>query len=345
MAAFKTLRIQNFQCHSKLQIDLDPHVTTIIGSSDAGKSAIIRALKWLCTNRPGGEAFIRDGESTASVGLIVDDHKIIRKRGRSKNLYRVDSQTFKAFGSEVPVPVADLLNLSSLNFQDQHDAPFWFGETPGQVSRELNRIVDLGTIDRAMTNIASKLRSEQATASVIGERLEQATAEEKRLAWVEKVDESLSRVEDLEKQHRSVVSRKALVARLLEESVTHASLRDRAAGVLRVVSVAVQQGSRAIHLRNRIKSLGNWMELVLHQQSILERGAPDITRLRGAAQSYVTIHQEVSDLSTFLEELEDFETKASEKSREYSRAEKQLTKEVGETCPICKRPMPMPNQK
>lgn len=35
--------LRNFQNHRRLRIDLDPRVTTVVGPSDAGKSAVVRA--------------------------------------------------------------------------------------------------------------------------------------------------------------------------------------------------------------------------------------------------------------------------------------------------------------
>ena len=46
----KRLRIKNFQKHGKVDISFDPHVTCIVGDSDAGKSSLLRALHWFLTN-------------------------------------------------------------------------------------------------------------------------------------------------------------------------------------------------------------------------------------------------------------------------------------------------------
>ena len=153
------LTIENFQAHSKLDLKLDPAVTTIVGPSDAGKSAVIRALIWLATNRPLGDSFIRDGETRARVSLLVDSRWIVRTRGKSENTYSIDGEELKAFGNEVPSEVSQLLNLSPINLQHQHDSPFWFSETAGEVSRQLNQIVDLSIIDRTLANLDKAARA------------------------------------------------------------------------------------------------------------------------------------------------------------------------------------------
>jgi len=55
----KYLQIQNFQSHKDSLLEFDPGVNVIVGSSDSGKTAVIRALRWLVWNRPSGDAFRR----------------------------------------------------------------------------------------------------------------------------------------------------------------------------------------------------------------------------------------------------------------------------------------------
>lgn len=55
------LRIQNFQAHKDTTIEFD-RITTIVGPSDIGKSAVLRALKWVAKNEPNGTSFVRDGD-------------------------------------------------------------------------------------------------------------------------------------------------------------------------------------------------------------------------------------------------------------------------------------------
>ena len=48
----KSIHLRNFQRHKKLDIDLSEGVNVIVGPSDIGKTAILRALYWLRFNRP-----------------------------------------------------------------------------------------------------------------------------------------------------------------------------------------------------------------------------------------------------------------------------------------------------
>ena len=68
------LRIRNFQSLEDIDLELG-QFTVIIGESDTGKSAIIRALKYALINKVG-TGFIRHGEKQAAVELTFEDLKV-----------------------------------------------------------------------------------------------------------------------------------------------------------------------------------------------------------------------------------------------------------------------------
>ena len=169
--------IRNFQRHRRLVLRF-AHVTTLVGPTDAGKSAVLRALRWASLNDTIGTDFVRDGARRASVSLIVRERKrkwiVRRTKGSGTNLYQINGVNYKAFGSQPPDDVRALLRLDTLNFQDQHDGPFWLGETAGEVSRRLNAVVDLSVMDEALARAAAGVRS-------ANERLDVVTAQWKEL--------------------------------------------------------------------------------------------------------------------------------------------------------------------
>jgi len=193
------IQLRNFQCHEDLRIVFDPQVTTIVGPSDVGKSAVLRALRWVAENRPSGDAFVRDGESTCSVSLWLNDRKVTRRKGKGTNEILLDKQVFKAFGADVPEPIADLLNTGDVNFQAQHDSPFWFSLTAGQVSRELNSVINLDMIDKTLSGVASSLRKARAVEDVCQDRLDETQKQIEELDWVPMMVEEYGILEDLEK--------------------------------------------------------------------------------------------------------------------------------------------------
>jgi len=195
----KSLLIQNFQKHEKLKIEFDPKITVISGPSDVGKSSILRALKWICLNHPQGDAFIRNGSKGTTVQLFVDDNKIGRKRSKSLNAYYLNNEEYKAFGQDVPDTISSFLKMDEINFQGQQDAPFWFSLSAGEVSRQLNSVIDLGIIDDALSAIGKKVRHFQSTTQISKERLRTAKDQKEESEWVVQADIDYCSIENLEK--------------------------------------------------------------------------------------------------------------------------------------------------
>jgi exonuclease SbcC len=201
------LTLSNFQAHKKLQIEFDPGVTSIVGSTDVGKSAVIRALSWLMRNTPNGLEFIRRGAKKAVAALTVDGKTIKRVRGASRNLYKLDGKVFKAFGAAVPDKISQLLQIGDLNFQAQHDAPFWFSDSSGAVSRKLNEIVSLGVIDAALSFFLAAVRKSKAEVEICGERIARARERKAELSFapefaadVERLEERQTKLEQIKEQ-------------------------------------------------------------------------------------------------------------------------------------------------
>jgi DNA repair exonuclease SbcCD ATPase subunit len=206
------LRLTNFQCHELLDIQLDPGITTIVGPSDVGKSAVIRALRLLALNKPRGDGYVRFGFKGCEVRAKVDGKTVRRERG-GENLYSVDKQVYWAFSNEVPKAVQSVLNLSDANFSGQHDPPFWFSLSPPELARQLNRIVDLDVIDRMTSHLASTMRSLKARQEVVVSRLSEATQAKRKLFWAVLADRGLAR---LEQEETKTVELRGRIGRLDE---------------------------------------------------------------------------------------------------------------------------------
>jgi exonuclease SbcC len=159
----KRVIIQNFQSHRDTTIDFSDKDTVIVGSSDSGKSAILRAIEWVRTNRPLGTSFIRNGaNSPCRVELIVDrdgeEVSIVHEKTTKRNSYYVNGQEFTAVGSDVPREVVELLGIADINVQHQLDQHFLVLDSPGRVASYINSITKLEDASEVQARIVSELR-------------------------------------------------------------------------------------------------------------------------------------------------------------------------------------------
>jgi len=293
-----SIRIRDFQKHRKKTIKFDSDVTTIVGSSGTGKTAILRALKWVLTNHPRGDAFIHHDASKASVSLRIDDHRISRRRGKG-NTYHLDGSKFQAFGNNTPDEIARIINVSDLNFQGQHDASgFWFSMSPGEVSRQLNSIVDLSIMDSTLANLASMLRATSAEEKVIQSRLDAGQQARDALKETKRMDEELKVVERLEQRHEWAAVCAGRLSDLIEQALSVQAIKDRAA----------QRLSRGQKLIKTLEKLGL-----------------SLSKVKG--------HRE--QLSSVVHQIQAERTRKKTARQQARELEEELHQLIGDTCPLC----------
>lgn len=280
----KKLTLRNFQAHKHLELELDPEATTIIGASDVGKSAIIRALYWLTFNRPSGESFKRHTSKFTSVALTVDSCEIKRKRGKS-NHYYLGGSPLSAFGAGVPDEVSKVLRMSAINFQQQHDGPFWFTENPGQVAKNLNSIVDLSVIDSVTASIASKIKRGAGAVEACQERITEARGLVSKLKWVPECNVQLLELETKEKKITQANEYTRELRFLLESATKHRATVKTAAEVKERGSKLVEMGDRVLVLAKRGQKLEEHLGKIKTIQMEIESCRIEIEDLKETIQT------------------------------------------------------------
>lgn len=164
------LQITNFQSHRDTTLRFGNGVNVILGVSQHGKTAILRALRLLTDNRPMGASYYSDfapDKGITDVTLILDDGtevgitKEIKRNGTEKSVvesaYSVNNLEFAGNRDQVPDQVKAALNMTSLNVQRQFDAPFLIASTPGEIARTINRITKLEDVDGWVADLTSEI--------------------------------------------------------------------------------------------------------------------------------------------------------------------------------------------
>ena len=146
------LHIKNFQSHKDSLLEFDKGVNVIVGLSDAGKSAIVRAIRWKLRNRPSGNAFQSYWGGKTSVEITTGNNTIIRAKDKQEE-YIINDKVLTAFGRNVPEEVSQILNIDEINFEHQKDSFYLLNQSPGEVATHFNKVSNLYKIDTSIKNI------------------------------------------------------------------------------------------------------------------------------------------------------------------------------------------------
>ena len=195
-----SITLTNFQIHKDLFLDLDPGVNVIVGSSDSGKSSIIRAFRLVSENRPAGIKFITKNQKECQVIIKKGSDIITRIRSVKDNVYKLNDQEYAGFNSDVPEEITKALNFGEINTQYQMDSAFLLSDSAGEISRYLNKVANLSVMDTSLKNLAStkrKISQDIRYAETEVEELEKQIKDFPDLGIIERL---ISNAEKLQKQ-------------------------------------------------------------------------------------------------------------------------------------------------
>lgn len=154
-----SLKIKNFESHQDSYFQFHPGVNVIIGKTDAGKSSIIRALKWLIEYRPTGNNFQSywGGDTEVEIETNNGDFKLIKSSNQA--IYQEGENVYKAFGVKVPEEITKKMNIGSINLQRQMESHFLLSSSAGEVASHFNEIANLEMIDQVNAKVKSDLNT------------------------------------------------------------------------------------------------------------------------------------------------------------------------------------------
>lgn len=332
-----SLTLENFQCHKHLEVDLRSRLVSITGPSDVGKSAILRALRWVCLNEAPDD-LIRQGAKQSTVTLVLSTGDVIQRIKGTSNFYKLNDKQFSAVGrGEPPQDITNLLQLTEFNFQAQHDSPFWFSETAGEVSRQLNAVIDLSVIDSSLSFIASKVRSSQERVNVAQERLDEVQKEweeiEPQRKRVEQFSEIIEQHETLDAQKKTCRALGILCESIRENRTRYSVAAERAEDG----SATLVAGRVYFRICNRRDVLEDLLSEAEQLQGQLV-SVPSFAGVESAHESWKDTVRVVNNLESLLSAVITAMHNTNFKRAQLEVIEQRYHQQTkGKECPLCQR--------
>jgi exonuclease SbcC len=181
----KKIKISNFQSHKNTEINFSDRLNCVIGSTHVGKSALVRALRWVIYNDQFKD-FITWGEDLCSVSVYFDSGSIVtREREKDTNRYILEKdgkrEIFESFGLDIPPNIKKELNTAeillsenlsfNLNVRSQHDPLFLLTDPGTTRAKALNSLIGVHIIDEALKDLAADGKREKILSTEIKERI------------------------------------------------------------------------------------------------------------------------------------------------------------------------------
>ena len=189
--------------YDKTVLNFSDRVNTIIGDTGSGKSSIVRAFQAVFENDKSTPKFksklCKKGESF-KITAKVDGHIIVRERSENKNIYELDGNIMPAgFGQGVPEKIKKILRLEDINKKFQFKDNFLISDSPSDIARYFNRLVNLEVIDRSFSNINKKKLKNNQDKDRLEKALEENNEKLEKYKSLPEIEKKLIEIENLSK--------------------------------------------------------------------------------------------------------------------------------------------------
>jgi len=345
----KEIVLKNFQSHKKTKLKLHPGVNVIIGKTDSGKTAIMRALKWVITNRPKGEAFRSDWGGTTSVSILTDDHLVKRIKTDKVNQYKLrdndeEKLEFNAIGLGVPDEISDVLNMNEINLQSQFDQPFLLNDTPGSVALHFNKIAHLERIDTSTGAIKKWISKINQSITADKDSLIEAKEGLESYDYLEKFEIDIEVLESLEKIKLQTINSKAKLSVIIKETKEiQTEIKDNALilsaerPVNKILAFYTEKESvytQKVKLSNLLRDITECKEELKEEEDTMEMGE-DVSALLLLYKKKKELNEKYMDLNILLNRIKLTKSMIIASNSTIKEKEKEFKKEMPSTCPLC----------
>lgn len=315
------IEVRNFQSIEKAQFKIDGF-TVVVGRSNIGKSALVRAVKAALTGAPVS-SFVRHSRGClrrtkkaksckcfASVHIKADGIDLLWEKGDAINRYTYNGQVYdKAergtpdflYPAFSPIKVGDRQDI--LQVADQFVPVFLLDQTGGTIADTLSDVAKLDRINVAM-RLAERDRKEAVSTRRVRER--DVVALQGKLQAYDGLDTALGQVQALERKQAAVERQeRALVT--LERFLEAGSALGQTIKALEAATEA-----EVPHFAPIVEHQDRLQQCALFDTQLTEREA-DVASLDGvdalAALDLTAVRQEVTSfqrLDGWLAQLVDF---------------------------------------
>lgn len=210
------VKLKNFQDHADTTIDFTNGINLIVGSSDAGKSAILRAINLVFHNNYKRDSYIRHGEKECSVSVKFSDGvEVTRIKGEDVNSYLLTDaegniHSFPKVGTGIPDEIKKNLGNPPLDdkkrpisYADQMSSLFLVDLSSSDLPRTLSELTGIQHLQTSAELLSKTARSYDRSIKDKKEKIEKLETELDNYSYV---DKDLERIEDIVEKLKDVNS-------------------------------------------------------------------------------------------------------------------------------------------
>jgi exonuclease SbcC len=292
------IRLENFQDHEDSTMDFVSGINLIVGSSDAGKSAILRAINFVFHNNLKGDSFIRHGSSECRVTIKFSDGvEVTRIKGGDVNSYTLtdlegDKHTFAKIGTSVPDEIKKHLGQPPLDdkkrpisYADQMSNLFLVDLSSTDLPRTLSELTGIQNLQTAAETLSKNARSFD---RIIKDKTDKITKLENDLEEYSYVAKDLEAIEEIEAQLTKINSKIEKTNKARQFIITNNKIAQEA----KSIKIKIEKDKKLSELQSRFNIVQETNDKLKLSKRILKD-------YKTVADSFNKLKKEIKNLQVF----------------------------------------------
>lgn len=262
------VRVQNFQSIEDATVVVDG-LTVVTGPNNSGKSALMRAIRGVFTNAPGGP-LVRHGCAHLTVTLTFDDSTEIvwekgwekpGRKGKTVNRYTINGMQIAGVGRGVP-PEVEALGVREISaasdriwpqIAQQFDGTLFLVNRPGSAVAEA--LSDVERVGKLASALKASEKDRRAVNSELKVRRKDLLAHEERVQHYKGFEEVESLGDSLHLSANHLRSQKTEIMEVEGLEVQHRNTSTEAARYASFDSIVLPDPSRVQKLARGIEKV------------------------------------------------------------------------------------------
>jgi DNA repair exonuclease SbcCD ATPase subunit len=333
------IHLINFESHKDTLIEFEKGINVLFGISDVGKSSIIRAFKWVLTNRPAADSVRRIGSKKTEVRIDTINGNVTRIKSDDENKYIVNDITILGFGRKVPEEVFRILNVSSTNLQLQFSPHYLLSDKPSAVTKTLNRISNMdhaleiiGYLNKRKNSTSRDLKTKKKEEARLKEEIDNSVWVRAQLREINgMMDDHYKYIRLVNQCKKTEMWIKSLkeAKRKLSEYEPHRALIVDIRKIEKDLEELKNLNKKVNQVYGNLMILKNSKEELVSRYKIRSR----VTVLRKLEEKWDKQNTKVLELKAWLDELREIKQKLNNQKIAIDRFKEELNKY--EMCPLC----------
>lgn len=268
-------------------------------------------------------------------------------RNEKSGYYILNGDMYKGFGTAIPQPIIEFLNLGEINFMRQLDPLFLLSKSGGELAQYLNKLINLDIIDSSLTNIKQSVNAESRNISACENNIHNLEKRLQQFDYLPELEKRIQKIEKLETKYNKLCATKNKIEADIR-TIANSQKQINSLKWIQRASTQIQHINELCRNLNTVRAnflpLRNALSRYNEAKTITDKQKP----LKGLEKAFLfistrfdkkqAIEKKAKALKRAIDDCRTMINLMNSANRAFTDAQKQFDENKPKICPTCGQP-------